>query len=220
MAKMSRKEQYRAYVEQWRRTGPELERIHVEELRRYHYDPADADMVLEMGDNYDGPPRVTSGLAEMQRLFMKAARKQWRSPYTMRETPGGYSVCRESGAGVPPASSNIAAGTAAPHLYPVGCRPAVAEGRLAMATTFPDTVRHITAITVTTRNRLVAQMATAVVVAHAAPRQQNGSSLPRNSRRRQAPPHVRPSRQRRYSGHRREAHRGNESCESKFFVKL
>jgi predicted Rossmann fold nucleotide-binding protein DprA/Smf involved in DNA uptake len=52
---------------------------------------------------------------------------------------------------------------------PVDCQPAVAEGRLVMATTFPDTVRHITAETATTRNRLVVDMADAVVVAHAAP---------------------------------------------------
>jgi len=51
---------------------------------------------------------------------------------------------------------------------PVDCRPAVAEGRLVMVTPFPDTVRHITAKTATTRNRLVVEMATAVVVAHAA----------------------------------------------------
>jgi predicted Rossmann fold nucleotide-binding protein DprA/Smf involved in DNA uptake len=38
-----------------------------------------------------------------------------------------------------------------------------------MVTPFPDTVRHITAKTATTRNRLVVEMARAVVVAHAAP---------------------------------------------------
>ena len=52
---------------------------------------------------------------------------------------------------------------------PVDCRPAVAEGRLVMVTPFPDTVRHITAKTATTRNRLVAEIASEVVVAHAAP---------------------------------------------------
>jgi len=52
---------------------------------------------------------------------------------------------------------------------PVDCRPAVAEGRLVVVTSFPDTVRHITAETATTRNRLVAEMADAVVVAYAAP---------------------------------------------------
>ena len=38
-----------------------------------------------------------------------------------------------------------------------------------MVTSFPDTVRHITAKIATIRNRLVADMASAVVVAHAAP---------------------------------------------------
>lgn len=52
---------------------------------------------------------------------------------------------------------------------PVECRPAVAEGRLVMVTPFPDTVRHITTATATTRNRLVVEMASVVVVTHAAP---------------------------------------------------
>ncbi len=52
---------------------------------------------------------------------------------------------------------------------PVDCRPAVAEGRLVMVTPFPDTVRHITAKTATMRNRLVAELASAIVVAHASP---------------------------------------------------
>lgn len=52
---------------------------------------------------------------------------------------------------------------------PVDCRPAVDEGRLVMVTPFPDTVTHITKETAMQRNRLVAALATAVVVAHAAP---------------------------------------------------
>ncbi len=52
---------------------------------------------------------------------------------------------------------------------PVDCRTAVAEARLVMVTTFSDTVRHITTETATTRNRLVVEIAEAVVVAHAAP---------------------------------------------------
>ncbi len=50
---------------------------------------------------------------------------------------------------------------------PVDCRPAVDEGRLVMVTPFPEQVRHVTAETAMTRNRLVAEMADAVVVAHA-----------------------------------------------------
>ena len=52
---------------------------------------------------------------------------------------------------------------------PVDYRPAVAEGRLVMVTPFSETVRRITAETATARNRLVVEMADAVVVAHAAP---------------------------------------------------
>ena len=52
---------------------------------------------------------------------------------------------------------------------PVDCRPAVDEGRLVMVTPFPDTVTHITRETAMQRNRVVAELARAVVVAHAAP---------------------------------------------------
>lgn len=91
MARMSKREQYRAYVEQWRRAGPELERFHAEELRRYGYDPADADAALKLGDAYDGPPRLTSGLVEMQRLFMELARSQGLLPAAaVREDSATY----------------------------------------------------------------------------------------------------------------------------------
>ncbi|MBN1671755.1 MAG: hypothetical protein JXR37_12010 [Kiritimatiellae bacterium] len=73
---MSDRYQYRAYVEQWRRAGLELERIHAEELRRYRYDPADVDAAFEMGDSYTGPPRFAAGLVEMQRLLKELARRQ------------------------------------------------------------------------------------------------------------------------------------------------
>ncbi len=52
---------------------------------------------------------------------------------------------------------------------PVDCRAAVAEGRLLIVSPFKDTVRHITAKTAMARNRFVAEKASAVVVAHAAP---------------------------------------------------
>ncbi|MEI6646421.1 MAG: DNA-processing protein DprA [bacterium] len=51
---------------------------------------------------------------------------------------------------------------------PVDCQSAVAEGRLVMATPFSDTVTHITKETAMQRNRLVAELSTAIVVAHAA----------------------------------------------------
>ncbi len=233
----------RAYVEQWRQTGRDLDRIHAVELRRYRYNPADADVLLDLGDRYAGAPRVTSGLVEMQRLFMKAARKQGLLPTVVRESPATYPV--QDGRAVPARPSAAerplyivgdatildrpkvalfcsvkcpgklildtydlaqrfrAEGVTviggfhspmeqeclrillrSPHpvvwclargVYrqiprkPVDCRSAVAEGRLAMVTPFPNTVRHITTDTATTRNRLVADMAAAVLVAHAAP---------------------------------------------------
>lgn len=52
---------------------------------------------------------------------------------------------------------------------PVDCQPAVADGRLVIVTPYADTVRRITTETATFRNRLVVDIATAVVVAHAAP---------------------------------------------------
>ncbi|NLX24463.1 MAG: DNA-binding protein [Lentisphaerae bacterium] len=52
---------------------------------------------------------------------------------------------------------------------PVDCRAAVAEGRLLIVSPFKDNVRHVTAKTAMARNRIVADLATAVVVAHAAP---------------------------------------------------
>ena len=52
---------------------------------------------------------------------------------------------------------------------PAELRPAVNEGRLVIVSPFPDKVRHVTAKTAMTRNRVVAEIAAAVVVAHAAP---------------------------------------------------
>lgn len=53
--------------------------------------------------------------------------------------------------------------------HPVDYRAAVAEGRLLIVSPFKDSVRHVTAKTAVARNRLVADLAAAVVVAHAAP---------------------------------------------------
>jgi len=52
---------------------------------------------------------------------------------------------------------------------PVDCSAAVTEGRLLIVSPFKDNVRHVTAKTAVARNRVVADLATAVVVAHAAP---------------------------------------------------
>lgn len=68
-------EEQKALVQKWAETGPELERLRREALRGKPYDWREVVALLELGEHYDGPPRTTSGLVEMQRIFMKA-RKQ------------------------------------------------------------------------------------------------------------------------------------------------
>ena len=67
------KEQQRALVRQWEETGRMLERLRDEKLRNKPYDWEEVDALLSLGESYDGPPRLTSGLQEQQRLFMKLA---------------------------------------------------------------------------------------------------------------------------------------------------
>lgn len=54
-------------------------------------------------------------------------------------------------------------------LIPKDLRKPVEEGRLLIVSPFPDKVRRVTAKTAMIRNRVVADMAAAVIVAHAAP---------------------------------------------------
>lgn len=68
-------EEQRDLVRQWDETGRELERIRRDALRGMPYNWADVDALLELGDHYDGPPRLSSGLVEMQRWFIKAAQR-------------------------------------------------------------------------------------------------------------------------------------------------
>jgi len=69
MKSPTRKEQ-RDLVRQWETTGRELERIRRDALRGMEYNWADVDALLEIGDHYEGMPRITTGLVEMQRCFM------------------------------------------------------------------------------------------------------------------------------------------------------
>lgn len=64
-------EEQRRLVRQMEVTGRELERIRRDALRGMTFSWADVDALLQLGDQYDGPPRLTSGLVEMQRWFMK-----------------------------------------------------------------------------------------------------------------------------------------------------
>ena len=70
--RMPTREEQKQLVRQWKETGAELERIRRDELRGMPYNWEEVDALLSLADRYDGPPRITSGLVEMQRLFMKA----------------------------------------------------------------------------------------------------------------------------------------------------
>ena len=58
-------------VKQWEETDKKLTAIRLAALRDMPYNWEDVAELLQMGDNYDGPPRLTSGLVEMQRIFKK-----------------------------------------------------------------------------------------------------------------------------------------------------
>lgn len=73
--KFPTREEQRNLVRQWETSGRELERIRRDALMGLEYHWADVDALLELGDLYDGPPRTTSGLVEMQRCFMMAKPK-------------------------------------------------------------------------------------------------------------------------------------------------
>lgn len=57
----------------WEENGPILEKVRADALRGLPYNEDDVDTQLSLADDYDGPPRLTSGLVEMQAVFMRAA---------------------------------------------------------------------------------------------------------------------------------------------------
>ena len=70
MSKLTR-EQERYLVKLWDTVGPELERRRLAELKGKEYTFEEIDGLLELCRGYDGPPRKSEGMVEMQRLFMK-----------------------------------------------------------------------------------------------------------------------------------------------------
>lgn len=66
-------EEQRQLVQQWEETGVVLERIRREALSNLPYDWKAVDALLDIGVHSRVNSRTTSGLVEMQRLFMKAA---------------------------------------------------------------------------------------------------------------------------------------------------
>lgn len=85
------KEQYRRFVETWKRTGPELERIRREELRALdtRKEVAGMDALVDIALRH-GRPRESSGLVEMQKWFVELARRQGVVGPAVAETKGTY----------------------------------------------------------------------------------------------------------------------------------
>ena len=75
-------EEQRQLVRQWEETDKKLTAIRLAALRDMPYNWEDVVELLQMGDNYDGPPRLTSGLVELQRIFKKHHPKQDRRSVT------------------------------------------------------------------------------------------------------------------------------------------
>jgi hypothetical protein len=82
--------QWRRYAAQWARAGGELDRVRREELAHWKYDSRIVDALLEIGANSPRKEEEPNGLVEMQRWFMKLARKQGLLPAKVRETPAPY----------------------------------------------------------------------------------------------------------------------------------
>ncbi len=57
-------------------TARVLDRMRREALRGMPYRWEEVDALLQLAEHYDGPPRTDSGLVEMQRWFMLAAKRQ------------------------------------------------------------------------------------------------------------------------------------------------
>lgn len=70
------REQQKAVVEQWKRAAPALARARDEELKEWEYDPTTVDALLEIGAKSPREEDEPNGLVEMQRWFIKFARKQ------------------------------------------------------------------------------------------------------------------------------------------------
>ena len=78
VAKLPEREQMRAWVENWKRIGPELERIKKQELRALTEEEGTQRALRVMEARIaprwrDRKRRASSGLIEQQRLFMKFA---------------------------------------------------------------------------------------------------------------------------------------------------
>lgn len=76
-------DEQREYIRKWAETGRILDEMRREKLRGMPYNWEEVDALLEVGDHCGLPSRTTSGMIEMQRLFMKLR------PGTPGETTSG-----------------------------------------------------------------------------------------------------------------------------------
>lgn len=74
------RQQQKAIVEQWKRAAPALQQARDQELQRAPYDWTTVDALLDIGANTPFEEEEPNGLVEMQRWFMKLARKQGLLP--------------------------------------------------------------------------------------------------------------------------------------------
>ena len=70
--KTPNREEQRKLVLQKETAGREVDRLRREALKGKPYNWIEVDALLELGANSKFPSRTTSGLIEMQRIFMKA----------------------------------------------------------------------------------------------------------------------------------------------------
>lgn len=94
------REQQRAVVLQWKRAAPALARARAEELAHWKYDARIVDALLDIGAKAPRKEEEPNGLVEMQKWFMKLARKQGLLP-VVREVPAVYAPAGKRAAGTP-----------------------------------------------------------------------------------------------------------------------
>ncbi|MDD2706597.1 MAG: hypothetical protein PHV34_01205 [Verrucomicrobiae bacterium] len=85
---------WKAYVQQWKTTGAELNRIRQKEVCGWKYDWRVVDALLDMGARFKDV-RPTSGLVELQRWFMKLAEQQGGLPARSSVKESSASYCAE-----------------------------------------------------------------------------------------------------------------------------
>jgi len=83
------KAHWKQFADQWRRAGPELARVHRNEVRTRPYDPDVIDDLLRIGDAQVHSRKV-SGLVELQRYLLKLAQLRGAAPRAVHEERSKY----------------------------------------------------------------------------------------------------------------------------------